>query len=418
MTKKNLLIEGCKVLIVDDKQENLELLSQILETEGYDIAFAMDGEKAVQIASVYLPDLILLDVMMPGIDGFETCRRMKALHDLKEIPIIFVTGKAGIGNMVEAFNIGAVDYVTKPIRHEEIAARVATHIQLQSLILLRDNLISQLREQNIEIKKMSKLKDEQLEKSEQFSHLGELVGELTHEISTPLGIINTALTSLSDQKIDVVKKLDQQKITKQELDNFIKDLGESFDIVLSSLGHAVHLVNSFRKIIVGEFSQTKSSFEVQSYLEDIAHILRLRLKCTPHQFLVDCPQQIPVFIESGALSQVIINLVNNAILHAFPTDDEGIITIKAYKSSNQVVFEVSDNGIGVSEEKQKKVFDKYFTTRQDQGGSGLGLYIVNKLVTNNLEGEIHLKSEDGMGTCYSIIVPNRIPANDALSNNS
>jgi len=408
MTTNNLTTEGSKILIVDDKQENLELLSQILEAEGYEIAFAMDGEKAIQIATLYLPDLILLDVMMPGIDGFETCRKMKALHDLTEIPIIFVTGKAGINDVVEAFNLGAVDYVTKPIRHEEIVARVATHLQLQALILLRDNLISQLREQNRDLEKVSKVKDDQLEKSQQFSHLGELVGELTHEISSPLGVINTAMSNLSEQKTGMKQIFDEQKMTRGALDDFLNELGENVDIVLSSLNHAVQVVNSFRKVIVGEFSQTKTNFDIQAYLQDISQILLLKLKQTPHQLLVDCPEKIFMNAESGAISQVLINLVNNALLHAFSEKKKGIISIKIYEADTKVVFEVSDDGVGVSEEKQSKMFDKYFTTRQGEGSSGLGLYIVNKLVTNNLGGEISLKSVEGVGTCYTIVLPNGI----------
>ena len=92
MSNEPILTKGCKILVVDDKKENLELMTNILEKEGYDVSFAMDGEKAIRIASLYHPDLILLDVMMPGIDGFETCRMMKSLNDLRDIPIIFVTG--------------------------------------------------------------------------------------------------------------------------------------------------------------------------------------------------------------------------------------------------------------------------------------------------------------------------------------
>ena len=126
MSNEPVFTKGSKILVVDDKKENLELMTSILEKEGYDVAFAMDGEKAIRVASLYQPDLILLDVMMPGIDGFETCRMMKSLNDLRDIPVIFVTGRVEVSDIVQAFQIGAVDYVTKPIRHEEICARVTT----------------------------------------------------------------------------------------------------------------------------------------------------------------------------------------------------------------------------------------------------------------------------------------------------
>ncbi|NQZ79834.1 MAG: hybrid sensor histidine kinase/response regulator [Colwellia sp.] len=408
MKKSKIDLRGSKILIVDDKKENVELLVQILTAEGYEIAFAMDGEKAIQVASIYLPDLILLDVMMPGIDGFETCRRLKSLHGLKEVPVIFVTGKDKVSDIVEAFNIGAVDYVTKPIRHEEIIARVATHIKLQYLILLRNELISQLRVQNIELEQLSKAKDLQLEKSEKLSHLGEMVGELTHEVSTPLGIMNTAMTNLVDQKNLFKEKLNSQKVTKNTLDNFLDLLERSFDIVLSSLGHSINLVDSFRKIIVGEFNQSKTNFDLAVYLEDIELILGPKIKNSPHSLVFNCASNIFIFAESGVLSQILLNIINNALRHAFLADDKGCITINIDKSDTNVIIKISDNGVGVSQEQQNIMFDKYYTTKPDEGGSGLGLYIVKKLVEDNLSGEINLVSVIGEGSCFTIILPDGI----------
>jgi CheY-like chemotaxis protein len=316
MSNNLITVKGSKILIVDDKQENLELLTQILESEGFEIAFATNGEQAIQIATIFLPALILLDVMMPGIDGYETCRRLKSLSGLKEIPVIFVTGKANINDVVEAYNVGGVDYVTKPIRHEEIIARVTTHLQLQALISLRDELIVTLRDQNIEVEKMSRLKDEKLEKSEQFNHIGELVGELTHEVATPLGVINTAVSTLVDHRRKLVTKMEENQLSKRSFNDFIEISGESYEIVLSNLGHAIHLVNSFKKIIVGEFSQNKTLFEVGAYLEDIEHILIPKLKRSKHQLKTDCPGIIMLCTESGALSQILINLITNALIHA------------------------------------------------------------------------------------------------------
>ena len=382
-----------------------ELLTQILEAEGYEIAFATSGEQAIKIATLFMPALILLDVMMPGIDGFETCRRLKSLHDLKEIPIIFVTGKANISDVVEAFHVGGVDYVTKPIRHEEIVARVETHLQLQALISLRDELIATLREQNIKLENMGKLKDEQLEKSEQFNHIGELVGELTHEVATPLGVINTAISTLSDHRQKLANQLLNQQLSKKTLTDYMDLSGESFDIVLSNLRHAIHLVDSFKQIVVGEFSQTKTQFELGAYLEDIQHILIPKLKRCPHKLIIKCVDSIVIYAESGALSQVLINLINNAIIHAFAEHQQGNITINAVENNNEVEFKISDDGKGISETQQANIFDKYYTTRQSQGGSGLGLFIVKKLIKQNLNGTISVTSSEGKGTQFTITLP-------------
>ena len=405
MGKNIVTITNSKVLIVDDKQENLELLTNILEAEGFEIAFATNGEEAIKIATLFLPQLILLDVMMPGIDGFETCRRLKSLQGLNDIPVIFVTGKSAIDDVVEAFNVGGVDYVTKPIRHEEIVARVTTHLQLQALISLRDELITTLRHQNIELEQLAKLKETQLEQSEQFNHIGEMVGELGHEISTPLGVINTALTSLDDNRKHLVKQMAENHLSKKALDEFLELSADTTHIMLSNLQHTLHLVNSFKQIIVGEFSQSKTQFSVANYLADIEHILQPKLKRTPHKVDFRCDDNVVISAESGALSQVLINLINNAINHAFVPDYRGSIQVSAKLEDNEIVFDVKDDGTGVPEEKQDKIFNKYFTTKPDKGGSGLGLYIVKNLVEKNLNGQISFRNNPDKGACFTLRLP-------------
>jgi two-component system NtrC family sensor kinase len=263
-------------------------------------------------------------------------------------------------------------------------------------------LIVTLRDQNIEVEKMSRLKDEKLEKSEQFNHIGELVGELTHEVATPLGVINTAVSTLVDHRRKLVTKMEENQLSKRSFNDFIEISGESYEIVLSNLGHAIHLVNSFKKIIVGEFSQNKTLFEVGAYLEDIEHILIPKLKRSKHQLKTDCPGIIMLCTESGALSQILINLINNALIHAFDDDQQGTIKITASESISSIILEVSDDGKGINQNQQKNIFDKYFTTKQQEGGSGLGLYIVKKLVNDNLMGEISLKSNIREGSVFTI----------------
>jgi len=407
MSNEPVQIVGSKILVVDDKQENLELLTSILEEEGYEIAFALDGMKAIEIATMYQPDLILLDVMMPGIDGFETCRRMKSLTELREIPIIFVTAKTDISDIVAAFEIGAVDYVTKPIKHEEIVARVATHIQLRKLLTIRDDLISQLRQKNVELENFSKLKDERLEESEKVSHLGELVGELTHELATPLGIINTAISTAMEKSKVLSNDLDNEKLSKTSLTNYLGVAKESFDISLSNLRYANQLVSSFKEIVVGEFSEARIEFDLKHFLEDIYFLMMPKIKRSPHQLEISCPSEIMLDTQSGALSQVIINLINNALNHAFDNDKPGAIIITAEVEGNTLTIKLSDNGQGIDEDKQDKIFEKYFSTKMGKGGSGLGLFITEKLVREKLNGEIKYQDNTPQGASFIISLPLR-----------
>ncbi|MFC3032642.1 response regulator [Pseudoalteromonas fenneropenaei] len=410
MRNSGLKLAGSKILVVDDKKENLELITRILEAEGYEVAFALSGEKALHIATLYLPELILLDVMMPGIDGFETCRRMKALSDLKDIPVIFVTAKTHISDIVEAFHSGAVDYVTKPIRQEELLARVSTHLQLRQLLVLRDDLIDQLREHNLELAELNKLREAQLEESERLSHLGELVGELTHELGTPLGVTNTAISSMRDHLLDIETAFNAQSLSKEQLLEFIHYGKECTKLSGSSMHYANQLIASFKDIVVGEFNEAVVELQLHHYLNDIKHLLMPKVKRTPHHIDIKCEPELAITTQAGSLSQVIINLVNNALLHAFANDSHGSITVSATQQQDCVMICIQDNGQGIDAELLPKVFDKYFTTRLGSGGSGLGLFIVRKLVEDKLAGSITLHSEKNQGSCFTLTLPLKPPS--------
>lgn len=155
MAEQGVSLSGSKILVVDDTPANIGILAEFLEADGYSVSFATNGEKAIKLTALDRPALILLDVMMPVIDGFETCRRLKADPAVADIPVIFVTGKTEAKDIAAAFEAGGVDYITKPIRQEEVSARVRTHLELRTLIEQRDDLIDKLKEQNDEIRMIS-----------------------------------------------------------------------------------------------------------------------------------------------------------------------------------------------------------------------------------------------------------------------
>jgi diguanylate cyclase (GGDEF)-like protein len=156
LANQSVNLNGSTILIVDDTPANIDVLANILESAGYSVSFATNGEKAIQIALFDSPALILLDVMMPGMDGFETCRRLKSHAKIVDIPVIFVTAKTQAKDIASAFEAGGVDYITKPVRQEEVLARVRTHLELRALIHQRDELIGQLKDHNEEIRQISR----------------------------------------------------------------------------------------------------------------------------------------------------------------------------------------------------------------------------------------------------------------------
>lgn len=183
-----------KILIVDDNPTNLEVLSDALRDQGWTTLVATNGESAIEQVDYALPDLILLDIMMPGIDGFETCRQLKANPRTQRLPIIFMTALSDPVDKVKGLELGAVDYITKPFQHEEVLARIKLHL---NLFYLNNRLEQRVLERTHELEgSLNKLQTAQLQliQSEKMSVLGQLVAGIGHEINNPLA----ALTETSN----------------------------------------------------------------------------------------------------------------------------------------------------------------------------------------------------------------------------
>lgn len=144
-------LTGMKIMIVDDTPANIDVLRRILSDDGFEISIAMNGEAALSLVEKNRPDLILLDVMMPGIDGFETCEKLKANPSTNNIPVIFVTAKTEVEDIVRGFGVGSVDYIAKPFKREEVLSRVQTHLKIEKLNQEKENLNKKLQDQNNEL---------------------------------------------------------------------------------------------------------------------------------------------------------------------------------------------------------------------------------------------------------------------------
>ena len=205
-----------KLLIVDDKTANLDLLREMLAGIGHQIFFATSGAKALSVAESVLPDLVLLDVMMPEMDGFETCRRFKQVELLREIPVIFVTAKTDVEDLARGFEAGAVDYITKPVKQPEVHARVATHLRILGLIREQQQSLAALERARTELQELNDAKDKFL------SNLG-------REVSSSLAQI--AGTSAS-----IRESARQPSAPGSEIDQRLADVNRSADDVLRLLG--------------------------------------------------------------------------------------------------------------------------------------------------------------------------------------
>jgi len=405
MAREPISVKGSKILVVDDTPANLDLLSQILELEGYEVSFATNGKQALELASINTPDLILLDIMMPEMDGIETCRRLKSLANVKEIPVIFITAKTDRKDVAEGFMVGGMDYICKPVQQEEVCARVECHLKLQALVKARDELITQLCDYTKKIETKVEEQNKQLQQSEKLAAIGAMVGEFTHEISTPVGIAITALSHNVDALNKIKAEYDNDALGEKEFTYFLDNSFETSDIASRNLKRMIALVKSFKSTTVNQCNDVCRQFYLQECLSDVVASLQPRLKRCPHSLQLECKGDILINSYPGTFAQIVINFVNNSLLHAFKPDDKGLMKLLAEVEGESLVIRFTDNGCGISEDLQEKIFEKFYTTKLGQEGSGLGLHIVRSLVQEKLHGKVVCYSKEDGGSVFEITLP-------------
>jgi len=384
------------ILIVDDNPSNLSVLVDYLEGCGFTTRVATNGDLTLQRAQRIQPALILLDVMMPpGIDGFETCRRLKADEKTKDIPVIFMTALSSTEDKVKGFAVGGVDYITKPIQHEEVLARVTTHLRIRDLTI----------HLNAKVEELTQTRQELIQ-SEKMASLGRLVAGFAHELNTPLGVAIGSASTLQSEAKKINNIMEQEEVDVDELLSALDVIDKGFNLTLSNLERAANLVSSFKRTAVDQTSDNVLSFYVKEVINDTINTLHNRFKKTNIEILVDCPQDLKVISLPGALEQILTNLLMNSLIHGFNEGkNAGIIKIKAQLNKEFLHLEYSGNGIGIAPENLEKIFEPFFTTHRAHGGSGLGMYICYNLVTSQLHGTINCKSAIGKGVLFKIDFP-------------
>lgn len=349
---------GKSVIVVDDVPENLHLLIEMLSEEGYHVRTAPSGELALQSIEKSPPDLILLDILMPGMDGFEVCRHLKSNEILKDIPVIFISALSEVFDKVEAFAIGGVDYITKPFQMEEVLARVQTHLSLRAMR-------QQLEEQNREL--------------EAFSHT------VAHDLKSPLATLAGSLHMIAmdlSEDDDALELLNLSLGSAQKMQNIIDEL-----LLLSSVR-----------------SESVERHAVMMY--DIVNqaLGRLGHMMDYYQPEIHIQENMPIALGYGPwVEEVWVNYISNAIKYGGtpPIVEIGGETM----DNNYVRFYVKDNGTGLDDSAVTKVFDEFM--RMDKAraqGHGLGLSIVKRIV-DKLGGQVGVKSRIGEGSMFYFILP-------------
>jgi signal transduction histidine kinase len=426
-----ILAKPMHILLVDDNPNNLKVLSEAIQSNGWKALMATDGESAIEQAEYANPDLIILDVMMPGIDGFETCRRLKANSITEDIPVIFMTALSDATDKVKGLEIGAVDYITKPFQKEEVIARLKLHLKLSHLTR---TLEQQVQERTAELtQSLTQLQHTQLQiiQSEKMSALGNLVAGIAHEMNNPLGFICASLQQAKPTIGDIVEhlKLYQQSLPlpseeilnhaeEIDLDYSILDLSKMIDSMVMACDRIKNISDSLRTFSRAD-RDYKQPFNLHEGIDSTVLILKHRLKANEQRPAIEVVTQygnIPdVQCFPGQLNQVFMNILANAIdaldesnsnrsfqeIVANPNQ----ITITTFAVDTQVKIIIADNGIGMSPEVQQRIFDNLFTTKGVNKGTGLGLAIAKQIIVDKHNGQIDCLSIPTQGTKFVITLP-------------
>ena len=403
------------LLVVDDQPANIQVLHQIFKAD-HEVYMATSGEQALVFCASQLPDLILLDVVMPGMSGHEVCSQLKGDARTRDIPVIFVTGHNNPEDETEGLRLGAVDFIPKPVNASIVRARVNVQLMLrQSLRQVQD--LNETLEERVE-QRTSELQQALLElrqsqddlaHSEARATLSTLIASVSHELGTPLGNGRMVASTLAEQTQAMAQELRCGQLKRSALDMYVGQVSDGVGLLERNLERAVELLGNFRQVAADQASEQRRVFNLSTVVGEILHSLSPSLKHQPHRIEVDIADNIVMDSQPGALGQIIINLVNNAYLHAFEGRTNGVLTIDARLAADQVTLTVADNGIGMSPELLDKLFEPFFSTKIGKGGTGLGMAIVQNLVSKALGGRVSVVSAMGQGTRFELVFPRVLP---------
>ena len=385
-------IQG-RVLIVDDEQTNLKFLQVVLSSQGFEVRTGTNGAQALQNAKEDI-DLILLDVMMPDIDGFETCRRLKSCEATREIPVIFLSALQDAEIKASGFEAGGVDYVSKPFDRRELLARVNAHITIR-------HQRRHLQQYALKLEHMVDERTRQLIHADRLATIGTLSAAIAHEVNNPLMFISGNTETLKLLWSSAKPAMEQMagNIENAEVKKLMSKLDTKLEQILSATDRISELVKRLKTYSRKDAVQEACSPE--EIVQDALHLLHYRIKHGV-SILLDLSRDSMIRGNRQKLGQVFVNLINNAI-DAMP-DQKGEISIKGEQLQEGYVVYVQDSGSGIGMIDADKIFDAFFTTKTGTGGTGLGLFIVRQIIEEH-GGTIHLMPYDGKGAIFKIVLP-------------
>lgn len=360
------------LLIVDDTPANISLLFDILREKGFKVLVAGDGKRAIQKAKFAKPDLILLDVMMPGIDGFETCEILKSDEQTREIPIIFMTALADTINKVKGFQLGAADYITKPLQHEEVLVRVTSQLNFYNLKRQLEAHTSELEKRNMELDAFART--------------------VAHDLKNPLN----AIIGYTEMLVEECSENPSSNNNAVETLQHVTQAGYKMLNIIEAL-----------LLLAGASKQNTISTQPLDMSDIISQVMqRLSYMINKYKAEIKLPESWPIALGYAPwVEEVWANYISNGIKYGGKPPH---LELGASQEQQGIIrFWVRDNGLGLSKEAQAKLFTPF--TRLHTGkaeGHGLGLSIVQQVV-EKLGGEVGLETTEGEGCLFYFTLPFR-----------
>ncbi|HKK43055.1 MAG TPA: hybrid sensor histidine kinase/response regulator [Bacteroidales bacterium] len=356
---------GKHILIVDDNIKNLQITAKILKDEGYLISLAQDAKSALAQLDQLIPDMLLLDIMMPEMDGLELCRILKKDPRFTDIPVIFLTARTQTDDLEEGFNAGGVDYITKPFKRAELLTRVKNHIELAGS---RNRIMH-----------MNRTRDK-------------LYSVIAHDIRSPLSSISLAISSLANGYLEP---------GTEEYDEIIHYLDRTATETQTLLDNLL----SYTRMQDKEIAVAPEELELLPVIAECIQLLQANADNKKINIDVNIPEGLNAYFDEVTMQAVFRNMIFNSIKF---TPDNGKVSISAVNAGDTVEIKVKDNGVGISKDLVEKIFVKneHFTSpgTDSEHGSGLGSFIIKDFISRN-SGTIDVKSTPGKGTEMIVVLP-------------
>ena len=397
MNTQQSISQKANILIADDTPENLRLLFGMLAEQGYRVRPVPSGHRALATVQTELPDLILLDIKMPDMDGYEVCERLKADERTRDIPVIFISALNGTFDKIKAFSVGGVDYITKPFQIEEVLVRVKTHLGLRNL---QKNLQQEITKRKQAEKELRKLNQQLQETNQQLQEANaskdKFFSIIAHDLRSPF----TGLIGLTEAIIE-----DIEHYSKDKIRTILSRMHTSAEKTYSLLTNLL----AWSRLQRGLMECEPGTISLASIAEQNIRLFASNAEQKQISLRNLVTEGTTAYADLKMVDTVMRNLLSNALKF---TDTGGTIELSTQQDENLIEIAVSDTGIGMSQENMDKLFriDVKYSRRgtADEEGTGLGLILCKELIEKN-GGTLRVESEVGKGTTFMFSLPSPPP---------